>query len=215
MSLRFIGLTGLIVVLVSGCDNDPTEGKTPAIVTSAQEAKQGAAQPASTTELVSIDSSASKIQFVGAKVTGSHNGSFEELDGTIRLVDGTPSKSEVKLTITMSSLVVEPAKLQGHLLSPDFFDAEKFPKATFESTEIKQGGSDGASHTVTGNLELRGTKKAITFPATITVEGGTVRARAEFAINRKDFGIVYPGAPDDLIKDDVLIELDIRGSAKS
>jgi len=62
---------------------------------------------------------------------------------------------------------------------------------------------------VTGNLELHGVTKSITFPATITVQGDTVAVKAEFAINRKDFGIVYPGKPDDLIKDDVLLRLNI------
>jgi len=64
--------------------------------------------------------------------------------------------------------------------------------------------------TVTGNLELHGVKKSIRFPATFTVEGGVVKANAEFSINRRDFGLVYPGMPDDLIRDDVLIRLAIQ-----
>jgi hypothetical protein len=42
-----------------------------------------------------------------------------------------------------------------------------------------------------------------------------VEVDAEFAINRKDFGIVYPGMPDDLIKDDVLLKLHIRANRNS
>jgi len=52
--------------------------------------------------------------------------------------------------------------------------------------------------------------KSISFPATIKVRGDTVDVDAEFAINRKDFGIVYPGMPDDLIRDDVLLKLQLR-----
>jgi polyisoprenoid-binding protein YceI len=63
---------------------------------------------------------------------------------------------------------------------------------------------------VTGNLELHGVTKSITFPATIKMSADAVDVDAEFAINRKDFGIVYAGKPDDLIKDDVLIKLEIR-----
>jgi polyisoprenoid-binding protein YceI len=63
---------------------------------------------------------------------------------------------------------------------------------------------------VTGNLDLHGVKKSITFPATIKVEGDTVEVSAEFAINRKDFGIVYAGMPDDLIKDDVLMKVKLK-----
>ena len=38
----------------------------------------------------------------------------------------------------------------------------------------------------------------------------TTIPKAEFTINRKDFGILYAGMPDDLIKDDVLLKIDLR-----
>ena len=64
----------------------------------------------------------------------------------------------------------------------------------------------GKQYEVTGNLSLHGATKAITFPATIRMEKKKVRAKADFSINRKDFGIVYPGKPDDLIRDGVRIQ---------
>ncbi|NUO53317.1 MAG: YceI family protein, partial [Polyangiaceae bacterium] len=100
-------------------------------------------------------------------------------------------------------------KLDGHLKSKDFFEVETFPKATFTSTEIKAGGEGGATHTITGNLNLHGVEKSVGFPAKIKVEKDKVTAEAKFAINRKDFNIVYAGKADDLIKDDVLIKLTI------
>ena len=93
-------------------------------------------------------------------------------------------------------------------------DVAKFPKASFASTSIKAGGEKGASHTVTGNLTLHGVTKSITFPATIKTTGTGIDADAEFAINRKDFGLVYAGKPDDLIRDDVVIKLTIRSRSK-
>jgi len=48
------------------------------------------------------------------------------------------------------------------------------------------------------------------FPATIKINGDAVDVDAEFAINGKDFGMVYPGMPNDLIKDDVLLKLHVR-----
>jgi polyisoprenoid-binding protein YceI len=110
--------------------------------------------------------------------------------------------------------VSDQEKLTGHLKSGDFFDVEKFPKATFTSTEIKPGGAGGATHTITGNLELHGVKKSISFPAKVTVDASAVKADAEFVINRKDFGLVYPGKPDDLIKDEVLIKLHVTAPRK-
>jgi polyisoprenoid-binding protein YceI len=54
--------------------------------------------------------------------------------------------------------------------------------------------------------------KSISFPATIKINSDAVDVDTEFAINRKDFGIVYPGMPDDLIKDDVLLKLHVRAA---
>ena len=68
----------------------------------------------------------------------------------------------------------------------------------------------GATHTVTGNLELHGVKKSITFPATIQVTLDNAAVDAEFAIDRKDFGIVYAGKADDLIRDGVVIKLNLK-----
>jgi polyisoprenoid-binding protein YceI len=68
---------------------------------------------------------------------------------------------------------------------------------------------------VTGNLTLHGVTKAITFPATIRVTPTGFEVDAEFTINRKDFGIVYAGQQDDLIRDDVVIKLNIRASKKA
>ena len=69
------------------------------------------------------------------------------------------------VVVEMASVKSDDEKLTGHLQSPDFFDVAKYPKATFESTEIKKGGDKGATHTVTGNLDFHGVKKSITFPA--------------------------------------------------
>ena len=61
---------------------------------------------------------------------------------------------------------------------------------------------------------MRGQKKSITFPAVITVNPNEVGVDTEFAINRKDFGIVYAGKADDLIRDDVVIRLNLRSQRK-
>jgi polyisoprenoid-binding protein YceI len=194
----------LFLLATSGCNTDPAKGKTQATVGSAA---APVTAPAAGAVNYTFSNDGSKIEFVGAKVSAKHEGSFGTFRGTIGLVDNDPTKSRVTAEIDIASLTVEPPKLAGHLKSADFFDAAKFPHGTFTSTTIKVGGDNGATHTVTGNLELHGVTKAITFPAKIKVEGDRVSVDAEFAINRKDFAVVYPGMPDDLIKDDVLIKL--------
>ena len=111
----------------------------------------------------------------------------------------------------MDSVWTDTEKLTGHLKSADFFDASKFPKSTFESTEIKAGSSDAkakdATHTVTGNLTLHGVTRSIEFPAKIVVSPDSASLDSEFFINRKDFGIIYPGMANDLIRDQVVLKL--------
>jgi polyisoprenoid-binding protein YceI len=165
-------------------------------------------------EKYSITPTSSKIEFVGSKVTGRHNGSFEKFAGTIDFA-GQPEKSKVDITIDMNSVTTDTAQLTAHLKTPDFFDVAKFPQATFQSTEIKAGGEKGATHTVTGNLQLHGVTKSITFPATIVVSPGLVTVDSNFAINRKDFGINYAGAADNLIRDDVVLKLQVKGTKSS
>ena len=202
-------LTIAVGYFAAACNNDPAKGKPQASVTSATAALTASAPPAGAVSYA-FSNDGSTLEFVGAKVSAKHDGSFKAFRGTIGLVAADPTKSNVNAEIDIASLSVEPAKLAGHLKSADFFDAEKFPKGKFASTAIKAGGENGATHTVTGNLELHGVTKGITFPAKIKVEAAQVSVNAEFAINRKDFSIVYPGMPDDLIKDEVLIKLSLH-----
>ena len=51
--------------------------------------------------------------------------------------------------------------------------------------------------------------KAITFDATVVVTEGEVLGKATFPIDRQDYGIAFPGMPDDLIKDEVELRLDL------
>ena len=63
---------------------------------------------------------------------------------------------------------------------------------------------------ISGNLDFRGTPKNITFKANVNVEGDKLTIKSEeFKINRQDFGIVYKGGGDSIIKDDVMLQVDV------
>lgn len=194
------------VVLV-GCE-DPAKNKPAATVTTAK-------ATASATPSVSASDGAltlvedSKVQWVGSKVTGEHPGGFEKVSASAKLDEGKPEGGAVEVTIDVTSLYSDSDKLTGHLLSEDFFASKEHPEAKFVSTAIRAGGEGDATHTVEGNLTLRGETKGISFPATITVQGDQVVVKSEFSINRKDFGMVYTGKADDLINDLVVIKLDL------
>lgn len=189
-----------LFLLGSGCAN-PADDSTEAVVKEAE--PKPAAETVGTAFVISDESS---IGFVGSKVTGSHDGGFNAFDGEIIVPDGDIEKSSVTVTIDTTSLWADHPKLTEHLKSPDFFDVANFPTARFTSTGIAKS-EEG--YTLTGNLDLHGVTKSVSFPANISIEDGRVNAQAEFFVQRFDFGIVYPGKADDLIRDEVVIKLDL------
>ena len=200
-----IVLTGLM--LVAACGN-PATNKSQAVTGEAQHAASPQAAGAQT---YAITPENSKIEFVGSKVTGSHNGSFQKFSGETHYT-GDVATSHVTITMDTDSLTTDDAGLTKHLKTPDFFDVAKYPQAKFESTAIKAGGDKGASHTITGNLTLHGVTKSVTFPATIAVAPEAITVDSSFSINRKDFGINYAGAADNLIRDDVVLTLKVKAT---
>ena len=166
------------------------------------------------TELA-ITSENSKVEFTGSKVTGKHDGGFKSIKGIIDLVGDKAESSKVLVEMDMASVFTDTDGLTKHLQTGDFFEAEKYPKSSFVSTTIVPDDAKGAGNfTVTGDLNLRGVTKSIKFPATITIGREDIAVTAEFSINRKDFGIVYAGKADDLIRDDVVIRLNLKTPKK-
>lgn len=151
----------------------------------------------------------STVGFIGSKVTGSHEGGFKTFSGTVTLPGDDLTKAVVDVTIDIASAHTDSEKLTEHLLSPDFFDAAQFPQSTFVTTAIAP---EGDGYTVTGNFTLHGVTKSISFPATLSLDGDTFTANAEFDINRMDFGVAYAGKADDLIRENVVIKLNIIAS---
>ena len=195
------------LIFVAGCGN-PAADKSKAVT---GEAATASPQSVVQGQKYSIDPQNSKIEFVGSKVVGSEHGSFQKFDGTINYT-GQPEKSRVDIKIDANSVKADEDGLTNHLKTADFFDVAKYPQATFTSTEIKPGGEKGATHTVTGNLQLHGVTKAITFPASIAVTPDAITVDSTFTINRKEFGINYAGAANNLIRDEVVLTLKIHAS---
>ena len=201
-----LGLIVLLSLLLFGC-SDPAANKPKASISNvaieSAPAKTGG-------ETLTISPENSKVDFVASKVTRSHNGSFKQFTGTIDLLNASADQSVVSINIETASVTTDDDQLTGHLKTPDFFDVAKYPKASFVSTKIEPSTANGATHTVTGNFDLHGVKKSISFPANIQVAADSVSVNADFSINRKDFGINYPGKADDLIRDGVEIKLALK-----
>jgi polyisoprenoid-binding protein YceI len=220
--MKYFSLMIIVASLFIAACEDPAANKPRATVSNSTSSVSNT-QPASNVntnataaakgDALAITPENSKVEFTGSKVTGKHDGGFKQFTGTIDLVGGKPEGSGVSVDIDVASVYTDADGLTDHLKSKDFFEVEKFPKASFKSTKIEAAkGAD--SYTVTGDLTLRGETKSVSFPATIKVSDSDVTVKTDFSINRKDFGIVYAGKADDLIRDDVVIKLDLKTSRK-
>ena len=199
----------LFIAALTSCA-DPSANKQKATVANA--APESNVPVSTGAETLAISPENSKVEFVASKVTRSHNGSFKQFSGTLDFVPKNWPGSKVTIDIDTASVETDEPQLTGHLKTSDFFDVAKFPKATFVSTKIEPGATGGETQTltVTGNFDLHGVKKSITFPATVKVTPDSVAVDAEFSINRKDFRLVYAGKADDLIHDLVVIKLNLN-----
>lgn len=149
-----------------------------------------------------ITTDKSTLDALGAKITAKHPIKFHKFDGAIAM--NGDEVSGVAFVADMASIESDAEKLTEHLKTEDFFDVAKHPVATFASTEVKPG-AEGGTHTVTGDLTIRGKTHRVTFPATLEVTPEQVSAKTEFVIDRQDFGVTYPGKPDDLVQDNVVL----------
>lgn len=193
-------LATLTSALFVSCEN-PADKTESAKVSEAVE-KQGTA---SSDGVKYVFTPESEINFVGSKVTGSHEGGFKEFEGYFFMKDGEPAGDDHVVTIDMTSTWSDSDKLTGHLKDADFFDVEKYPESKFEVTGIEK--ASGGKVTVSGNLDFHGVTKNISFPATVTQSTDSMKLDAKFDMNRSDFGVSYEGKKDDLIREEVVIEL--------
>jgi len=202
------GLSLAGAVFLTGCSENPADKSTAAQVSEPGKPAAVAKPDAAAKKFVFTEDST--IGFVGSKITGKHEGGFKKFTGSFLVAGDVISGAGHKVVIDMNSTWSDSDRLTSHLKNADFFDVEKFPESSFEVTAVEKG-ADGKTR-LTGNLTLHGVTKQISFPADFGVQGGLATLKAEFFIKRNDFGIVYKGKADDLIRDEVVIKLDLKAA---
>jgi polyisoprenoid-binding protein YceI len=121
-------------------------------------------------------------------------GHFGAYTGAIEIAD-RPEDSSVKVTIEAGSINTNDEQRDGHLRSPDFFDAEQYPVLSFKSTAVEATRS--GDWKVTGDLTIRD----ITRPVVLDVEfdgaqtdpwgGARLGFSASTEIDREDWGLSW------------------------
>ena len=172
-----------------------------------------------------VDTSSSRIRFVGNGVGKNHPGIFRLSSGTVAVAGNQITGGNFVINIRSMELEQKGGmfdeKLRPHLMSGDFFDADKFGTARFEITNVQpyqKSGSDtsiieGANFTVSGNLTLKNSTKNVSFPARIDLDENTLKAKADFDINRTEWQMNYGNDKtlgDKFISETVNIELDLQ-----
>jgi polyisoprenoid-binding protein YceI len=162
-----------------------------------------------------IDPVHSTIEFsVRHLMVSKVRGTFDRFAGALNIADdGTPS---VSAEIDVTSINTRNDQRDSHIKSADFFDAEKFPTATFTSTGLK---AEGDEYVLEGDFTLKG----VTRPVSLKTEFNAVNAgtgqgevagfEASVVLNRKDFGIDIElplETGGSVVGDKVTITLDIE-----
>ncbi len=140
-----------------------------------------------------------KIEWTGSKADGKHTGGFKTVTGTATTGDAIAFKVEIDCT----SLHSDDEKLTAHLKAPDFFAVKDHPTAKFVSKKVEK---TDKGYIVTGDLTLLGKTKEISFPATITATPTSLSLKAEFTINRMDYGMTYGKGK---VHDDVALKVTV------
>lgn len=143
-------------------------------------------------------------------------GKFHAVSGSLTVDEADPTTAQGTFTVQTASVNTGVEQRDGHLRSADFFDAENHPEITFSSTRIASKGGD--DYTVTGDLTIRGTTKAVTFDVEFlgfyTAMNGNRRVglHATGKIAREDFGLTWNVPLEQggwLVGKDIKLEFDL------
>ena len=142
-----------------------------------------------------IDPAHSTIGFaVRHVVINDVHGTFDDFEGTIKANAQDITKSSVSFKAKVASINTRVPARDGHLKSPDFFDAAKYPELTFQSTKIVKT-KDGFR--AIGTLTMHGTPRTIIIPFTLhgpVVDGfgyTRVGVSGNLSLNRQDYGVKW------------------------
>lgn len=167
----------------------------------------GAAQAA---ETYTLDSSHTNVVWRISHFGFSHpDGKITKVEGTLVLDQAAPEKSKVTVKFSPANLLTGVEKLDEHLKSPDFFDAGKFPDASYVSDQVSMTGKDTAK--VSGILTLHGVSKPVVLDVKLNKIDKNMMGKmtagfsATTTLKRSDFGITkyLPNLGDEV---DITIE---------
>src|SRR5258705_6563085 len=131
----------------------------------------------------------SNIDWVGRKITGSHNGTIAVKEGELILNNGKLSGGKIVIDVASIKIldITDPttnAQFAGHLASDDFFSTEKYPEAALEITSV-------SGNHIEGNLTIKGITHPVGFGVTFNVNDYQLTAAGKLVIDRTKYEIKF------------------------
>lgn len=121
-------------------------------------------------------------------VTDGTKGIFSDVETTITFDKMDLAKSSIKAVVQVKSLATDAKGRDAHLMSPDFFDQEKYPTITFQSTEIK---STDKGFIATGNLTMKDQTHPVEVPFEFVEEAdGKASFKGSMVVSPAQFGVI-------------------------
>ena len=165
-----------------------------------------------------IDSAHTEINFtVRHMMISNVRGQFQKVNGTVEFDENNPLNSQVDVQIEAGSVNTKEEKRDGHLKSPDFFDAEKYPYLTFKSKRVDM--KDATHARLIGDLTIRDVMKEVSldveYNGSAKSPWGTTSAgfSAKTTIKRKDWGLNWNVALETggwLVGDDIHVNIELE-----
>ena len=163
--------------------------------------------------IYTIDGNHTQVQFTYQHMGFSHlSGRLNQASGSFDFDPAKPARSSIDVQIPMASLSTGVPKLDAHLSSPDFFDVEKFPTASFKSNKVTVLGKGKLK--VAGELTIHGVTRPIVLDVTINKTGEHPMRKvaaagfdASATIKRSDFGV---GGMVPMIDDQVKLSMSLE-----
>lgn len=128
------------------------------------------------TETFTVNPSKSLVKWAGKKIVGGNTeGTILVSKGSLGFGNKQLKSGEVIMDATSISSEKASPRLVAHLKNPDFFDGEKFPRASFVINSVK---TEKNVAQISGKMTIKGITKDLTFPAEITYGKDVVVAKA-------------------------------------
>ncbi len=154
-----------------------------------------------------VDMAKSGLGFDGIYQGGAFAGKFAKWTATISYDETDLAHAKFNVTVQLASVDTGSGERDQTLATSEFFDTAKFPRASFQSSAMKDLG--GGRYEIAGNLTLKGTTRPVVIPVQLRRDAaGNSVAEGQFAVKRLQFNVGDgPWADPSVVADDVLVRV--------